>query len=361
MKDKIAIIATGAISVFGNDIKTITRKIQSNETGILTDRFNKINDFNFYEFGYKTKTYTDRSSQLCVHAVRQCMEGFKLEPYDLGLITASRYGCLESSAKYLNQLKTLKNKWFASPMQFTHSICNMPNSIACIEFGIKGVTNHFFGNSEASLHALWQAIASLKDDSAKEMIVCAFDSISDEHIRMIDLEKKSSEIAYSEAAVSIRLKLKSHLKEDEMLCEILGMGFSSNEKGHISLEDAIVKSIENAGINSKDVVFFISNAYLTNDFYKFEKKPMEKAIYKGVPVLMPKRYFGETLSASIFMSLSSICNAVDVQLPFNFINVSNNDFDKKIHKDDIAVLAAYNNSGDATAICIKIGGKNGYE
>ena len=359
MKNNVIVAKVGAISPFGNDIKSIISKIQSNQNGILTDRFNRIKDFNFYGLGFKTKTYTDRSSQLCVHAVAQCIGDANLEPYDLGLMTASKYGCLESAMKYLNQLKTLKNKWFASPMQFTHSICNIPNSIACIEFGIKGITNHFFGNAQASLHALWQACVSLKETIAKEIIVCAFDSISDEHIRVIGLEQKSNEIVYSEAAASMRLKLEHESNDDERLCEITGIGFSSSEERGKSLEYAISKSIKDANITPKDVKFFVSNAYLTNDFYNFEKKYVEEAIYEGIPVLMLKRYFGESSSASIFMSIVAICNIVDMKLPFNFVNIANGNFDKKIHVSDIAVLAAYNSVGDATAISIKIGGKNG--
>ena len=360
MQDSVIVTKAGAISPFGNDIKSIISKIQGNKNGILTDRFNKIKDFNFYGQGFKTKTYTDRSSQLCVHAVGQCMGDISSGSYDLGLMTASKYGCLESAMKYLNQLKTLKNTWFASPMQFTHSICNMPNSIACIEFGIKGVTNHFFGNAEASLHALWQATVSLKETIAKEIIVCAFDSISDEHIRVIDLEEKSNEVVYSEAAASLRLKLKQVSDEDDILCEIIGIGFSSDEERGKSLEYAIAKSLKDANITPEDVNFFVSNAYLTNDFYNFEKRHIEKAICEGIPVLMLKRYFGESSSASIFMSMVAICNAVDMQLPFNFVNITDNNFDKMIHANNIAVLVAYNNAGDTAAISIKIGGKNGY-
>jgi|GEM_PF-2636526 len=356
--NSVIVTKTGAISPFGNDIKSIVSKIQSNQSRVLTDRFNKIRDFNFYEYGYKTKTYTDRSSQICVHAVGQCMGDKNLEPYDLGLMTASKYGCLESAIKYLSQLKTLKNTWFASPMQFTHSICNMPNSIGCIEFEIKGITNHFFGNAEASLHALWQAYISLKENLSKEIIICAFDSISDEHIRLIGLEEKSNEIIYSEAAASMRLKLKT--SSDDALCEIIGIGFSTDENRGKSLEYALIKSIEDANITPKDVKFFVSNAYLTNDFFNFEKKHVEKAIYEGVPVLMLKRYFGESLSASIFMSIAAICNTVDMKLPFNFVNITDNNFDKKIHANDIVVLTAYNSAGDAAAISIKIGGNNGY-
>ncbi len=360
MKSNVVIVKSGAISPFGNDAKNIINEVQSNKNQILTERFNKIKNFNFYGYGYKTKTYTDRSSQLCVHSISQLLKNSKFDPFDVGLITVSKYGCLESGMKYLNQLKTLKNTWFASPMQFTHSICNMPNSISCIEFGIKGITNHFFGNSESSLYAIWQAAVSLKDNITDEMIVCAFDSISDEHIRLIGIEEKSHEIVYSEAAVSLKLKLKENCNESDILCEIMGMGFSSDNNKTKSLQNAVLNSINDANIDKNDVNFFVSNAYLTNDFYKYERKAIEGILYDGIPVLMPKRYLGDSLSASLFMSLTVICNSIECKLPFRFINTLDSKGDNAIHAGDIAVLAGYNNTGYATSICIKIGGKNDY-
>ncbi|MCL2322385.1 MAG: hypothetical protein FWC47_09800 [Oscillospiraceae bacterium] len=353
MKNNAVIVDCGIISPFGNDIKSIINEIQSNKNPILTDRFNKIKNFNFYKCGYKTKTYTDRSSQLCVHSVGRTMKDLKIDSFDIGLITASKYGCLESSMKYLNQLRTLKNTWFASPMQFTHSICNMPNSIACIEFGIKGLTNHFVGGPEASLYALWQSVASLNEKIVKQIVVCAFDSISDEHIRLIKLQENSHEIVYSEGAAAVRVKLKDDSKDENILCEIMGIGFDSGDGRLKSLERSISNSMYDAGISPSDVKFYVSNAYLTDYFYRYEKRAVESALYNNIPVIMPKRYIGDSLAASALMSLIVICT--EHKLPFKLINSKE---DSRICSGDIAVLAGYDNTGGSISICIKIGGKN---
>jgi 3-oxoacyl-(acyl-carrier-protein) synthase len=235
----------------------------------------------------------------------------------------------------------------------------MPNSIACIEFGVKGITNHMVGGEEASLYALWQSVVSLKDTMANQMVVCAFDSISDEHIRLIELQENSHEILYSESSVALRLKFKDD-SDEKFFCEILGIGFASDDNRSKSLEKAIARSIDDADISSNDVSFFVSNSYLTDDFYKHEKKAIENALYDNIPVIMPKRYFGDNLSASVFMSMMVICTVQDHKLPFKFINKLKNQDDSKVYPGDIAVLAGYNNTGDSISICIKIGGKNGY-
>ncbi len=357
MKPRVEIVSTGAMMPYGNDICSIKDKVQSNDK-ILTNKFNKIKDFNFYTNNYKTKTYIDRSSQICVHAVGQLFESKDHKKcYDLGLMTVSKYACLESGTKYLNQIKTLKNPWFASPMQFTHSICNMPNSLSCIEFGINGITNHFFGGSYASLYAIWQAMVSLRDEMVDEMIVCAFDSVSDEHIRLIEIEERSHEIIYSEAAISMKLRLKSDDTNDvNGLCEILGVGFARDKNIKNAFKNAIVNSLKDSNIDSKDVNFFVSDSYLTNDFYTFEKGTLNDTLYEGIPVFMPKRFFGESFSASMLTSLSMIVNFTKCDLPFRCINNLNNSYDGKIHKGDIAIFAGYNKMGNAAAICIKIGG-----
>lgn len=190
MKNRYVITGLGQVSLLGNSIEemkislrnqNINFNISSSESksGLVAT----INDFDFYQHGFKTKTYTDRASQLCIYAVKQvsnCLQETREDDKRIGLITASLFGCLDSAEKYLHQLKTLKKARFASPLYFTHSICNIPNSISTIECQLSGFSNHLVGSSDSGLMTLWQAIQCLEANQASCIIAGGFDALSEE-------------------------------------------------------------------------------------------------------------------------------------------------------------------------------------
>ena len=133
-------------------------------------------DFNFYSYGYKTRTRIDKCAQMCIHTTANVIKDSNNNPEKIGLITVTKFGCTDSRDSYLKQLNSLSDKRFASPKDFVQSINNIPNSMATIENNIMGFTNNFIGDSESTLIALWQAVYVIKNDIADKMIVTAFDN-----------------------------------------------------------------------------------------------------------------------------------------------------------------------------------------
>ncbi len=138
-------------------------------------------EISFYDKKFKCKTYLDKASQMCILETADVLkEADDRTARKTALITVSSSGCAVSRKKYLGQLLNLEQYKFASPMLFTHSLCNVSNCLTTIEFNIRGAANHFIGNADSTLLAFWQAGKYIEEFGQEYVVVTAYETVDRE-------------------------------------------------------------------------------------------------------------------------------------------------------------------------------------
>ena len=290
----------------------------------------------------KIKTRIDRSAQFCMNIMSELeKKADRHEVDNIGLITISRYGCIKSKRKYLEQLNTLENKQFASPKDFIQSICNIPNAIATIEFGIKNFSNHYVGDGDATVSAIWQGTYILKKNLVDVANIVAFNSLDEK----ISMEYKTENAILNdirEAAAGIRIeKARTDISP---IFEICGFGFSTNEDIHQSINTAILKAVNSSNISLDQIKFMVTNI----------KMEITSISYPSISVINFEDWIGETFSASPIISLNIIKWLMDKKVPY-FLTQENEKYSHEviIKKGDIFLLVMKGIKGNISTVCLK--------
>lgn len=360
MKKRVVVSDVEAISTYGNDINTIFRNLIIEKRCLLTEKFNHISNFIFHDYQYNVKTRIDVCGQLCIHTTAGLLKKKSIYDSDrIGLITASKNGCAISKSRYIEQLRTYEDPQLASPKDFVLSICNIPNSQATIECGIQGITNHYPGASDASLTGLWQAVKCVEDGMADEMVVGAFDITPEDQKRFL-LDIKYKDFIFSDAAASVRLLSEEYVNQEDVIFEILGIGFGSDVETESAVRVALSNAIKDSNINEEDVSLIISNSNTISEFYKNELKGIEGVFNRPVPTCLLKRYTGECyaafplLSIAVLSRMSGYCltnNSFDVSGEINSKFLDYKNF--TIKPGSISLVIGYSDCANAVAICLK--------
>lgn len=113
----------------------------------------EVLDLELGDFIESSKTYIDRTS---AYALAACAAALKdahwLGDESVGLVLGTAWGCLDSLELFAQKLFEGKPK-FVSPLPFTHSYANAPNSLASIEFKLRGFNACFTSGHVAGLAA----------------------------------------------------------------------------------------------------------------------------------------------------------------------------------------------------------------
>lgn len=343
-----------AISSFGDSIEKIYKNC-FNRKGSLHQTINFIEDFDFYNHRNKIKTRIDKSGQICVHMLSNLvLNRTAVEKSEMGIITASKFGCPKSKQEYWEQLNKLQKQEFASPKVFVQSICNIPNSLATIECGVRGYANHFMGSSEAAMQALWQSTYCLENNISKEIANIAFDTIEEKSMAHY-IDKAVTHAPICEAGSGMMVEKSDNNKG---IFQILGFGFASNDKVEYALETALYKVVKDSGIKSEQIKFIISDSGSIDEFKNSEEKALINTFENPVPTVILKAYIGECFSAFPYLALGLIQQSQNSILPINKNSTGRSEFlnyrNVLINKGDIFLLLAIGNGGDVGISCLKV-------
>ncbi|MBS6170888.1 hypothetical protein [Mediterraneibacter gnavus] len=306
------------------------------------ENYYAIKNIDLYNCKKKIKTRVDRSAQLCMNVVSELENQTDRNELDgSGLITVSRYGCIRSKRGYLDQLNQFENKQFASPKDFIQSICNIPNSIATIEFGIKTFSNHYVGDCDATVNAIWQGTYIVKNDLVKAVDVVAFNSL-DEKIAM---EYKAENVRISDIReTAAGIKIEKVGEGITPIFQIYGFGFSTDENIDTAIEDAILKAVKDSHISLNQVKFIGAN---------IERKTISLG-YTSIPVINFEYLLGEIFSSLPIIFLCMIRWLMDKKNSYLLIQKSKNDnHEVNIEKGDIFLLVMKGIKGNISVVCLK--------
>ena len=134
----------GELSATLADGHAAIREIERFETGAYTCRFGaEVRGFELAEFIDSKKTYLDRTSAFALAACAAALrEAHWHEDGEIGLVLGTAWGCMDSLELFAEKLVG-GNPKFVSPLPFTHSYANAPNSLAAIEFKLRGFSACF--------------------------------------------------------------------------------------------------------------------------------------------------------------------------------------------------------------------------
>jgi 3-oxoacyl-(acyl-carrier-protein) synthase len=140
---------------------------------------NNIRDFVLTNYPVAPKTYLDRASALALGTAGLALQNANLTgPFDeeFGLVTATRFGCVETMRVFENTISE-KGVKSASPLLFSHSYFNSPAALIAIEWGLRGYHAPLVGE-DSGIEALELAKCVIELGYAQRMLVGVFDALS---------------------------------------------------------------------------------------------------------------------------------------------------------------------------------------
>ncbi len=146
---EVVITGVGCITPLGLSLEALGAALREGRSGFgeiasfdASDyrcRFGaEVLDLELGDFIESSKTYIDRTS---AYALAACASALKDAQWSgdegVGLLLGTAWGCMDSLELFAQKVVEGKPK-FASPLPFTHSYANAPNSLASIEFKLRG-------------------------------------------------------------------------------------------------------------------------------------------------------------------------------------------------------------------------------
>lgn len=190
------------------------------------------------------RTRIDRSAEFCVHA---SMAVATERPFgsNVGLLSVSRYGAMASREQYLTDLSAPDADTFsARPKDFVQSISNLPGAQATIATRAVGFFSHLVGGPYATILALWHAEQVLQKDDMDEMVVVAYEALTDELVNL--LRRDHPKERFTEGAAAFRLSLPGN-SQTSPSGRILGYGFAIGES---AVNTALNRALFTAGLRT---------------------------------------------------------------------------------------------------------------
>lgn len=142
----------------------------------------EVQAYDWRDYLFSRQTFADRVTQLAVGGARLALEDAGLalpvaeEAPPVGLVFATQFGCLEAMATFHEPLARGKGR--PSSLVFSHSYPNAPTSLLAIEFGLRGYSTTFAGDTRAGWMALRCAADALAAGTAEAILVGATEAIT---------------------------------------------------------------------------------------------------------------------------------------------------------------------------------------
>jgi len=146
---EVVISGAGCISPIGLSLEELSNSLRDGESGIaevasfdpgpLPFRHGaEVLDLELSDFLESKKTYIDRTSAFVLAACATALRGAHwVGDESVGLVLGTAWGCMDS-LEFFAEKVIGGNPKFAPPLPFTHSYANAPNSLAAIEFKLRG-------------------------------------------------------------------------------------------------------------------------------------------------------------------------------------------------------------------------------
>ncbi len=167
---------------------TAIREIEGFDTDAYTCRFGaEVRGFELAEFIDSKKTYLDRTSAFALAASASALrEAHWRGDESVGLVLGTAWGCMDSLELFAEKLVG-GNPKFVSPLPFTHSYANAPNSLVAIEFKLRGFNACFTCGHVSGMTAVACACQRIELGKARRLLAGGSESLSEAVFHGYDL------------------------------------------------------------------------------------------------------------------------------------------------------------------------------
>ena len=344
MEKRVVVTGLGAITPIGKNVEETWDGIKNSKCGIdeisVFDTTNfktkldaEVKDYDASEyFDPKQAKRFDRSSQFAIIAAREAVEdsGITKENTDFDRVGIFVSSGIAGLITIQDQASTLVNKGNkrVSPMFIPMAIANMPAGNISIEFGFKGESMSIVTACASATHAVGEAYKTIKmgdedvviaggtEASICELGIAGFENMKalsgseDKNRASIPFDKERSGFVMGEGAGILVLEELEHAKKRgaKIYGELIGFG-STTDAYHITSPcpdgecgaKAMIRAMENAGIEAKDIDYINAHGTSTHLNDSTETMAIKTALgesAKTVMVSSTKGNIGHLLGAA---------------------------------------------------------------
>ena len=281
----------------------------------------EVLDLELSDFLESTKTYIDRTSAFtlaaCADALRQA--GWRGDE-SVGLVLGTAWGCLDSLELFSQKLFAGKPR-FVSALPFTHSYANAPNSLAAIEFKLRGFSACLTCGNTAGAAAVEYACRRIRLGRDARLLAGGAEALSEPIHQAcsrrdelsIDgtaqpYEPESSGMLLGEGAAVFALEdaAAAAARGAEPLARLLGCGSANGATVADGLRRAMRQALADAALEPRHVNLVVGIGNGHPDLDAAEERALDDVFGRGVCSLATiKALTGEALGAGGPLSLAA--------------------------------------------------------
>lgn len=332
VSSEVVITGAGCITPLGLSLEALGAALREGRSGIgeiasfdssayPCHHAAEVLDMELGDFIESSKTYIDRTS---AYALAACASALKdahwLGDEGVGLILGTAWGCMDSLELFAQKLFEGKPK-FVSPLPFTHSYANAPNSLASIEFKLRGFNACLTCGHTSGLAAVEYACRRIALGKDKRLLAGGAEGLSASIFQAYCLAGKlnpgadprpydptSAGMLLGEGAAVFALEEAESARQwnTPVLAHVAGWASCQGESVGEGLARSMREALERGGIEPGDVeaVFGIGCGLPALD--KAEIEAVRAVFGEGQPALVSvKGMLGEAMGAGGALSLAA--------------------------------------------------------
>lgn len=290
----------------------------------------------------------DRLTTLCLYTALKAIDNEgDFDPYEVGTIYNSVYGCLNTSLKF-GEYVISDNYLEASPTVFANTVINACIGHICKEIGLKGYSTMFSGGS----NYVGYGMQLIRSGKAKSVLAGGVEEYNEELFKAFE----EKEIKVSEGASTLLLSEKYNEDTYGEICsysEINLLGHPCFTEEFVPNKEDIKFNIDNvlkqSNIKASDVSTVIT-ASNHHNFLEAELSIINETFSNIKPIIHPKKHLFDTLGASLGFSLAMGALILKDQNIPSYLGNSYNINDSKI---EYVLVNDFSISGNYTSFVLK--------
>ncbi|HPD15592.1 MAG TPA: beta-ketoacyl synthase N-terminal-like domain-containing protein [Planctomycetota bacterium] len=328
----VVITGVGCITPLGLSLEALSTALREGRPGFgelasfdasaYPCRFGaEVLDLELADFIESSKTYVDRTSAFALAACATALrDAHWTGDESVGLILGTAWGCMDSLQLFAQKLVEGKPK-FVSPLPFTHSYANAPNSLASIEFKLRGFNACLTSGHVSGLAAVEYACRRVALGKEKRLLAGGSESLSEpvfhaycrrgrlhpgQEPRPYDPASSGMLLGEGAAVVAVEEAESARQWNTPVLARVLGWASCHGE----SVADGLARSMRDAlargGIRFGDVDAILGIGCGSPAFDAAEIEAI-RAVFSGArPALTSvKGWLGEAMGAGGAVSLAA--------------------------------------------------------
>lgn len=302
--DKVKIIGLGIISRLGNEIDSVWKSLSLEDFNLISD--DKVNYISQVPKNKRRRMnrYSDMVVCSAVDAVKDAkLELEQLDPFRVGTIYSTGYGPLNSNLEF-TQMLLKGDPDLCSPTVFANTVSNACIGQVCMHLGLKGVSTIVMGSNSIGYSQML-----ISKGVADYILTGGIEEYNSDLYLALKNNKYSKNVYIAEASISLLLS-NIEVKKDAY-CELVDFAEinigkyplvnPTTEFAKNQMESLLSSFLSKHDSKSIDYVF---NANNKSYFDRTENEVLKKFFDESVIITDLKKYAGETLGASLSVTIA---------------------------------------------------------